>query len=258
MTPDDLEERIRAAMPASEITPRPALWDRVEERLQTRESVNLVFAPVTPLWPRVALASAIAAMLTILVWTSVGKTQKPGERHSIAPQEHPESDNFFLPGPLLAQSSDRPSFRAVDGPIGERLRPGRWTYITVRSIGESIPGYSYARERAELDGRRAWLLTSGSLTPRQGWGGPDTLWATATVCVRCCGSPIRAGADWNRPSEPMMCSQATRSMGSPPGRQFLSPTIVPGTSRARLSGGRRSVPSSKRLPSAPIGREAFH
>lgn len=175
MTPDELEQRIRDAMPADDTAPAPALWNQIASRRSAGERVLLPVDTARRSLPLIGAAIVAAGVVLALIpwnWEPAAPTdlQTMVDSTPVAPSQ----DNFLLPRALLAQSSAEPTYpRATLA--GQRLRPGHWVHGRVLP-GETQQTYFYDVSRSTHEGKNAWLLVSGHLRTDDGWRSTDSVW----------------------------------------------------------------------------------
>lgn len=170
MNHDDLEARMREAIPSGSLKPSAELWQRIARHGQP--------APRSASRRRAMLASAfigIAALLLFLLRVP-GDTEKP-PRRSVETADGTQP-TFWAPSVLMAQSPTFPMVKGA-GPRGLRLRAGRWTYLTVRADADTQPDrYSYSIIRGSINGDMAWILANETTHPNA-WRPIDSLWVSA-------------------------------------------------------------------------------
>lgn len=126
------------------------------------------------------LVPAVAAAGLVLLTFPLGRPAFPASSTD-APAGVGTADNsFFLPAPLLAQTTTAPAFRVM-GPAGLRLKPGRWFYAheSPQASGSGTDTLQVMGiARGDYHGVTAWLMLGGRSAADYRVTWRDTIWLT--------------------------------------------------------------------------------
>jgi hypothetical protein len=157
MRDDELEQRIREAMPHDEALTRTDLWRTIAAQRGGGARVALPLdsrrRPVRWAFIVGAAAAGIALLIPVLQGNEPPPVSAPRAARSVP------GDNFFLPAALLAQSSSAPAYPQLSRMVRRDLEPGRWVLGQVDG-GKVREQYAYSLSRSSYEGQPAWLVVS--------------------------------------------------------------------------------------------------